>query len=68
MEQCIARKDDLVVAVLHEPADAVLGMAWGIQALDGDAPQLEAVAVGRCLRHAVALFSADDGELLVAEL
>lgn len=68
VEQRIAREDDLVVAVLHEPADAVLGMAWRVQALDGDAPQLEAVTVGRRLRHAVALFSADDGELLVAEL
>lgn len=68
MEQRIARKDDLVVAVLHEPADTVLGVAWRVQALDGDAPQLEAVTVGRRLRHAIALFSADDGELLVAEL
>lgn len=68
VEQRVAREDDLVRAVLHEPADAVLRMARRVQALDGDAADLEARAVGRRLRDGLGVLAGDDGQVGQAEL
>lgn len=64
MEQRVAREHDLVAAVLHEPADAVLRVARRVEALDGDVADLEALAVARRLGHCLAVLAADDGELI----
>ena len=60
MEQSIACEDNLVVAVLEEPADAVLGMARGVQALDGDTTQREAVAILGRVRYSLAVLAPVD--------
>jgi hypothetical protein len=62
VEQRIPRKHDLVVAVLHEEADAVLGVARRVQRLDGDAAYVEGLAVLGRPRHLLAVLSADDLE------
>lgn len=68
MEQRVARKHNFFASVLHEPADAVLGVAWRVQALDGDTADLEAGAVGRCLGHAFGVFAGDDWQVGEVEL
>ncbi len=60
MEQGVAGEDNPVVAVLHEPADAVLGVARGVQALDGDAAESEALAVLGRGRDGLAVLAAKD--------
>lgn len=60
VEQGVAREDHLVVTVLHEPADAILRVAWRVQALDGDAAQREALAVLRRCSDVLAVSSAKD--------
>lgn len=59
MEESIPRKHDLVVAVLHEEADAVLGVAGRVQRLDGDAANVERVAVLGRLGYLFAVLAAD---------
>lgn len=68
VEERVAREDDLVVAVLHEPADAVLGVAGCVEGLDGDAADVEGGPVGWGLGDALALAAADDGEVVEAEV
>lgn len=63
MEQGVTRKDDLVAVVLHEPADAVLRVAWRVETLDVDIANLEALAVTGRLGHCFAVLAADYGEL-----
>ena len=65
MEQSIPRKHDLVVAVLHEEADAVLGVARRVKRLDHNAANVEGRAMCRCLGHLLAVLAADDLERLV---
>lgn len=36
VEQCVASEDDALISVLKEPADAILRVAWCVQALYGD--------------------------------
>ena len=67
VEQGIPRKHDLVVAVLHEEADAVLSVARRVQRLDGDAADVECLVVFRCLGHLLAVLAANDVKAL-AEL
>ena len=63
MEQRIAREDDLVVAVLHKVADAVLGVARRVQRLDADVlPDGKGLAVAGRLGHLLAVLAADDVE------
>lgn len=69
VEQRVAGEHDaLAVAVLEEPADAVLRVTWRVQALDGDAAQREACAVGGRAGYAFRVFAADDGEVGEVEL
>lgn len=68
VEECIAGEDDPLVSVLQEPADAVLRVAWCVQAFDGDVAQLEAGAIRRRLCHALGVFAANDGEVRTVEL
>lgn len=63
VEERVSREDHLLVAVLREPAYAVLRMARRVEALDSDAPDLEAVAVGRGLRDGLAVLASDDGQV-----
>jgi hypothetical protein len=30
VEECVTRENDFFLAILHEPADAVLCVAWGV--------------------------------------
>lgn len=68
VEERVAREDDAPPAVLHEPADAVLRVARRVQAPDGDAADLPALAVGRRPRHALGVLAPDDGQVRQAEL
>lgn len=68
MKQGVSRKHGLLVAVLHVPANAVLGVAGGVKALDGDVAQLEALAIVRRLRHTIAFLTADHGQVRFAKL
>lgn len=68
MEQRITREDYLVVAVLHVPADAVLGVARGVQALHGDAADLETLTIGRSLGDRLAVLPANNLEIWRAEV
>ncbi len=65
MEQSIPRKHDLVVAVLHEEADAVLGVARRVKRLDHNAADVEGRAMRGCLGHLLAVLAANDLERLV---
>jgi len=60
MEEGVPREDSLLVAVLHEPADAVLGVAGRVQGLDGDAADAEGLAMGGGACHLFAVLAADD--------
>lgn len=63
MKKSVACKDNFLVAVLHEPADAVLGVTGRIQALDSNAfAKLGGLAVARRLRDRLAILAADDGQ------
>jgi hypothetical protein len=57
-----------MIAILHVPADAVLGMTRRVQALYLNVAKLEALAVGRCKGDAVTFLAAIDGQLRGAEL
>jgi hypothetical protein len=62
VEEGVAGKDGFLVAILHEPADAILRMARGVKCFDGDAAEVEGLAVGGCLGHLLAVLAADDIE------
>jgi hypothetical protein len=69
MEQRITSEHNLVIIVFHEEADAVLSMAWCVNAPDGDIlPDLEAFSVTGCLGYAFALLATDDGQVGGAQL
>lgn len=53
---------------MHVPADAVLGVAWGVKRLDGDGAEGEAGVVGGRLGDGVGVFTTDYWELLVGIL
>lgn len=59
MKQRIPRKHNLVLAVLHEIADAVLRVARRVQRLDGNAADAEGLAVLGGLGHFGAVLAAD---------
>lgn len=67
MEQRVAGENDLVVAVLREPADAVLRVTRGVKALYRNAAELEAFAVRWRCGGRLAVLAADDGQIFVAE-
>ena len=60
MEQRVASEDDFLIAILHVPADAVLGVAGRVKRLDSNAADLQIFAVGRCLCHLVTVLAAKD--------
>ncbi len=64
MEQRVARKHHPLVIALHVPANAVLGMAWSVQGLDGDATEVERLAILGCPCHLLTVFAADDVDVL----
>lgn len=65
VEEGISGEDSLITAVLHEPADAVLSVAGRVQRLDGDAAEVEGLAVGGGAGYFLAVLAADDVEGLV---
>lgn len=67
MEKRITSKDDLVVPILHNPANAILCVARRMQSLDGDVANVETLAVGRNLVDLLAVLTADDFEVGEAE-
>lgn len=68
MEQRVSCKHGLVVAILQEPADAVLRVAWRVETLHRDVSKLPHLAVSRRLGDALAVLSANDGEFRNAQL
>lgn len=62
-EEGVAGEDGLVAAVLHVVADAVLGVARRVDALDGDVANLEGIPVLGRPGHTVAVLAADDVQL-----
>ena len=60
VEQRVAGEHDLLVAILREPADAVLRVAGRVEALDSDGPDVETLAVRRGLGDGLAVLSPDD--------
>ena len=49
---------------MHEIADAILGMAWGMQSSDGNPlANLELLSMRRCLGDRLAVLAANDLEL-----
>lgn len=67
MEERIARKDDLVCSVLHEPGDAVLSVARVVYGLHGNAPEFEALSVAWRSCHLLAVFPAKDLQIWHSE-
>jgi hypothetical protein len=61
-EKGVSSENDLLVAILKQEANAVLGVARGVQSLDFDVTNVEGFAVCRCLGHFFAVSSTDDGE------
>lgn len=62
-EKRIARKNGLVIPVLHEVANAILRVARGVQGRHGDAvSNLEDLPVGWGSRNRLAIFAANDGD------
>jgi hypothetical protein len=60
-EQCVASKDDFLVSVFEEIADAVLGMTRSVERRDLDAiANLEGLFVGGRFCHLCAVFATDD--------
>lgn len=68
VKQCVSREDDLVIAILHKPTDAILGMAWRIETLYGDAANAPWLAVSGRLCDGLAVLATDDGKIGRAEL
>lgn len=63
MEQRVPGEHDLLVAILREPADAVLCVAGRVEALHRDGPDAEALAVRRGLGHGLTVLTPDDREV-----
>jgi hypothetical protein len=61
-EKSVSGENDLLVAILEQEANAVLGVARGVQSLDLDVTNVEGLAVCRCLGHLFAVSSTNDGE------
>jgi len=60
VEQSVPSKHNFVVAILHEKANAVLGVARRVERLDRNAADVEGLAVFWCLGHLLAVLAADD--------
>lgn len=63
MEQRVSCEHCLLIAVLREPADAVLCVAGRVEALHGNTPDLETFAIGRGQSDGFTILAADDGEV-----
>ena len=63
VEKRVPRENDPLVAVLREPADAVLRVAGRVEALHGDVPELKALAIWRGLGDGLTVLAPDYGEL-----
>ena len=60
-EERVPREDNPVIPILHEPANTVLGMAWRMQRLDGNAlPDLEGLLVSWSAGDGLAVLAAED--------
>lgn len=59
MEQSIPCEDNFSGTVLHEPADAVLSMTWGIESLHSYVANLESLAVLRSLCNTLAVLASN---------
>jgi hypothetical protein len=62
-EESISGKNDALVTILHEVADAVLRVTWGVQSADSDpVTNLEFLAMRRRFRDGLTVASSNDGE------
>lgn len=62
MEQSVPSKHNFVVTILHEEANAVLGVTRSVERLDRNAADVEGLAVLWCLGHLLAVLPANDLE------
>lgn len=62
-KQRVSRKHRFLALVFHVIADAVLRVAGGVDALDGDVAEAEGRVVGWSPGHALAVFAADNGQV-----
>ncbi len=61
VEKSVPCEDGFFIAILHEPADAVLGVAGRVEGFYGNAADVEGWVVGGRFSYAFAVFAADDG-------
>jgi hypothetical protein len=59
VEKRVPGEDNLVIPVLHEIADAVLGMAWRMQRLYGNVADIERLAMFRRLCDLLTILPSD---------
>lgn len=63
VEKSVTSEHHLFSTIFHIPADAVLGVAWRIQTLHRDTPQLESLAILWCLRNSLRILASNDLEV-----
>jgi len=65
MEKCVSCKHGLLVAIFHEPANAVLRVAWCVKGRDFDRANVEGLAVVGRPRHILAFLTTDNLDIAV---
>ena len=63
VEQRVPGEHDPLVTILREPADTVLRVTRRVEALHGDGPDTESLAVRRGLGYGLAVLAPDDREV-----
>jgi hypothetical protein len=59
-EQGVARKHGLIVAILHEPANAILSMAWSMQRLNSNTADIEGLSIRRSFGYCYTVNAANN--------
>lgn len=67
-EESVSGEDGLVIAIFEQVANAILGVAWGVESLDLDVTNVEGLTMCGRLGDFAAVLSADDGERICFEL
>lgn len=61
VEESVSSEDHLLVSILHEPANTVLGMTWRVMSRNINTSDLEAASIGRRLCDNITVFATNDG-------
>ena len=67
-EKCVTSEHGAVVSILHEEANAVLGVARCVNTLHLDVANSEALIMGGCLGNAFTVLAANDVKLGITQL